>query len=98
MAADTTIAPQRPDPEVARVVLYLRAGCHLCEQARAVLARVREQTGQSWQEVDVDSSAELRERYGDLVPVVEVDGVRQGHLRIDADRVRRVLAAPAPEC
>ena len=36
---------------------------------------------------------QLAEEYADLVPVVVVDGVRRGYWRLDADRVRRALAA-----
>ena len=78
----------------SRVVLYGRAGCHLCDEARAIVAEVAAQTGQTWSEVDIDAapeSATLVGRYGDLVPVVTVDGVQQGFWRIDAGRLRRAL-------
>lgn len=76
-----------------RLVLYGRVGCHLCEEARALVASVASETGAPWAEIDVDDDAELAERYAELVPVVTVDGVQQGYWRIDADRLRRALAA-----
>lgn len=76
-----------------RLVLYGRVGCHLCEEARALVAAVSAETGALWAEIDVDDDAELAERYSELVPVVTVDGVQQGYWRIDADRLRRALAA-----
>ncbi|GGC09118.1 glutaredoxin family protein [Cellulomonas carbonis] len=82
----------QPDDDASRVVLHVRSGCHLCDDARAALAAA----GVRWTEVDVDTgpaSADLVARYGDLVPVVSVDGVQQGFWRIDADRVVRALAA-----
>lgn len=87
-----------------RVVLYGRAGCHLCDEARTLVQGVCADAGAGWREVDVDAAdaaplpggEPVREAYGDLVPVVEVDGVRQGYWRIDADRLRRVLAAGPP--
>ncbi|MEE6273919.1 glutaredoxin family protein [Georgenia wangjunii] len=78
-----------------RAVLYGRAGCHLCDEARALLAAECARAGVSWREVDVDSDAALRERYGELVPVVEVDGVQQGYWRIDGARLRSALAPPS---
>jgi glutaredoxin len=81
--------PSAPDSE--RVVLYGRAGCHLCDQARTMLERIREETGAGFREVDIDTDPGLRERYGELVPVVTVDGVQQGYWRIEADRVRSAL-------
>ena len=85
---DTT--PTDPAPP-ARVVLYGRDGCHLCDQARTMLERVREETGEGFVEVDIDAHPDLRERYGELVPVVTVDGVQQGYWRIEAARVRAAL-------
>ena len=39
----------------ARITLYGREGCHLCDDARAVIARVCADLGESWVEVDIDS-------------------------------------------
>jgi len=82
----------------ARVVLFGRDGCHLCDDARALVVRVCGETGDTWAEVDVDDPAASltpgqRDELGEMVPVVEVDGVRRGYWRIDEDRLRRALAA-----
>lgn len=90
----TTAAAGTSDGSGTRVVLYSRDGCHLCDSAREVVRAEAEHAGVGWVEVDVDSDAALAADYGDWVPVVEVDGVRQGYFRIDAARLRRVLAAP----
>ncbi|MFC4554488.1 glutaredoxin family protein [Georgenia faecalis] len=74
-----------------RVVLYGRAGCHLCDDARVVVARECAQAGVAWREVDVDTDPALAQRYGELVPVVEVDGVQRGYWRIEAGRLRAAL-------
>jgi glutaredoxin len=78
-----------------RVVLYVRAGCHLCEVARDLVAGLAQEGGTGWREVDIDASDDptLARRYGELVPVVTVDGVQQGYWRLDADRLRRALTA-----
>ncbi|MBC7290913.1 MAG: glutaredoxin family protein, partial [Actinotalea sp.] len=51
-------------PAGARVVLYGRAGCHLCDDARAVLADVVP-ADVGWAEVDVDTDPDLQARYGE---------------------------------
>ena len=79
-----------------RVVLYVRAACHLCDDAREVVNDVVTEAGATWVEVDVDTAADsagLTAAYGELVPVVTVDGVQQGYWRLDPDRLRRALAA-----
>lgn len=58
-----------------RITLVDRVGCHLCDEAAAVLDQVRAtHPGADWVRVDVDSSPRLLEAYDDLVPVVLVDG------------------------
>lgn len=82
--------------EAGRVVLYVRSRCHLCDAARQVVLPLAEEAGATVREVDIDTapdSAELVDRYGELIPVVVVDGVQQGYWRIDGERVRRALAA-----
>ncbi|RZS63037.1 glutaredoxin family protein [Xylanimonas ulmi] len=77
------------------MVLFSRVGCHLCDDAREVVARVCEAAGERWCEIDIDSgpqSASLQDRYSDYVPVVEVDGVQQGFWQVDGDRLARRLA------
>ena len=76
-----------------RVVLYVRAGCHLCETGREVVAAVAAESGTAWAEVDIDVSPGTRSLFGELVPAVLVDGVLVDHWRIDADRLRRAIAA-----
>ncbi|PJI95022.1 glutaredoxin family protein [Luteimicrobium subarcticum] len=85
MSTDTSTAP--------RVVLYGRAGCHLCDEARPVVERVCADTGQGFLEVDVDVDPVLVAAYGDLVPVVTVDGVKHGFWQIDADHLRDALTS-----
>ena len=54
----------------ARITLYGRPGCHLCEEAREVLRRA----GAPFEEVDIESDDELFKRYLERIPVVAVDG------------------------
>lgn len=64
-----------PGDQRPRITLVDRAGCHLCDEAAAVLDRVSaSRRGAGWVRVDVESSPELLEAYADLVPVVLVDG------------------------
>ena len=56
-----------------RVVLYERAECHLCEEARLALDALI--GPDRYDRVDIDSSDELVVRYGFRVPVLAVDGV-----------------------
>ena len=76
-----------------RVTLYTRPGCHLCDEARETVARVCAELGEGFEEVDVDTDPELRERFTEEVPVTFVDGRQHDFWRVDADRLRAALRA-----
>lgn len=76
----------------ARVTMYTRQGCHLCDDALEVVAAACAASGSEYALVDIDGDEQLRERYGDQVPVVTVDGATVGFWRIDADILREALA------
>jgi glutaredoxin len=82
---------QRNRRVVKQVTLLTRPGCHLCEDARAVVRAAAELTGTAIVELNVDDDRELRAEYGDMVPVVLVDGVEHGYFQIDGARLERVL-------
>jgi glutaredoxin len=69
------------------VKLYTRQGCHLCDDAKAVLAR----HGLVPQEIDIDVDPQLVERYTTCVPVVEIDGKERFRGRVDEVLLRRLL-------
>ena len=75
----------------ARVTLYTRPGCHLCDDARAVVARVCEELGQSFTEVDITTDDDLRDRYDEEIPVTLVDGRQHDFWRVDETRLRAAL-------
>lgn len=75
----------------ARITLLTRPGCHLCDEARAVVSKVAHDTGTGWVEQNIDDDAELTERYTDEVPVVLVDGAQHAFWRVDEERLRKAL-------
>jgi glutaredoxin len=75
----------------ARVLLYSRPGCHLCDDARAVIERVCAEAGTGFDEVDITTSAELLERFGEEIPVTFVDGRQHDFWRVDERRLRAAL-------
>lgn len=48
------------------LVLYGTEGCHLCDDAHALLEQLR----LSWQNVDVTENPDLLQRYGVKIPVL----------------------------
>lgn len=80
----------------ARITLYGRPACHLCEYAREALGRVRDATGVSWVEVSVESDPRLEQEYGDRVPVIMLDGREHSWFRVEEERLFRDLNAAGP--
>jgi hypothetical protein len=61
------------DAPMATVTLYTRPGCHLCEQAHAIVIAALRGMELPVRVVDIDEDAALRDRYTNRVPVVAVD-------------------------
>ena len=74
-----------------RITLLTKPGCHLCDDARAVIERVAADTGVAWHEVDILSNPELQVKWWDQIPVTLVDGVQHDFWRVDEQRLRRAL-------
>jgi hypothetical protein len=75
------------------VTLLTRPGCHLCAEARSVIAAVCAELGVPWSEREIGPDPEEFRRYADFVPVTLVDGVEHDFLRVSAERLRRALGA-----
>ncbi len=75
----------------ARVTLYSRPGCHLCDDAREVIARVCAEVGTTYDEVDITTSPELLRAYAEQIPVTLVDGRQHDFWRVDESRLRAAL-------
>jgi glutaredoxin len=66
-----------------RVVLYTRAGCHLCDTARDVLMSERSRSPFELVEVDIAGDDSLEREYGIRIPVVEIDGQERFEYEVD---------------
>jgi glutaredoxin len=73
------------------VTLYGRPGCHLCDDARAALERVRATVPFRLEEVDIEQDDDLMRRYLERIPVVAVDGEEVAELFVDEEAFRRNL-------
>jgi hypothetical protein len=73
------------------ITLLSRPGCHLCDDARAIIARVAGELGVPWEERDITRSADDLRAYGDQIPVTLIDGVQHDFWRVSEDRLRAAL-------
>jgi glutaredoxin len=76
---------------VRTVTLYGRPGCHLCDDARRALERVRAQHPFHLEEVDIEADDALFTRYLERIPVVALDGEELFELFVDEQALARTL-------
>lgn len=74
------------------VTLYTRQGCHLCEEAKAVLRKVLADYAAALEEIDIDGDPALRQRFDQEVPVVFIEGRKAFKFRVTEAALRRKLA------
>lgn len=73
------------------ITLLSRPGCHLCDDARAVISRVATDLGVSWNERDITASPGDLAQYSEMVPVTLIDGVQHDFWRVSEERLRAAL-------
>lgn len=77
-----------------RVTLLGKPGCHLCDDARAVVQRVVADLGDAdvvVEERSILDDPELNARYWDEIPVVLIDDRVHTIWRVDPDRLRTAI-------
>ncbi len=78
------------------VTMYMREGCHLCEEAKTAMAPILAALSANLQEVDVDDDPILRARYTNDVPVIFIGSQFFAQHRVDVARLRRHLENAKP--
>jgi len=74
-----------------QLTLYTKPGCHLCEELKEILLRVRQQQEFELNHVDISGDRLLTRRYGHHIPVLLIDGIEVGRNRIDeGDLIRKL--------
>jgi glutaredoxin len=76
---------------VTVLTLYGKAGCHLCEEARKVVESVLSERSFDLREVDVSVDPELHRRFGERIPVVEIEGEEVFEFHVDPVALRERL-------
>ncbi|MEY9962108.1 glutaredoxin [Streptacidiphilus sp. MAP12-16] len=83
----------RKSPADHLITLIGKPDCHLCEDARAVVARLADELGFSWEERDINQDKELFDEYAEQIPVTLIDGRQHDFWRVDESRLRKALGA-----
>lgn len=76
-----------------KVVLYHRAGCHLCDDAWELLVRMRDRYALVLEKHDVDADPALAAEFGECVPVVTVNGRVRFRGKVSPVLLRRLFGS-----
>lgn len=76
----------------ARVVLIGKPDCHLCENARLIIARVCDELCVKWTELSILDDPVLADKYFESIPVLIVDGKQVDQFRVDEARLRTAIS------
>ncbi|MYW69335.1 glutaredoxin family protein [Streptomyces sp. SID8379] len=82
---------EKKSPSERVVTLIGKPGCHLCDDAQAVIEKVCAEVGASWEKKDINEDEELHRKYWEQIPVVLVDGAQHDFWRVQEERLRRAL-------
>ena len=76
-----------------QIQIYSRHGCHLCAQALETLEILQSELDFEIEEIFIDGDPELEYKYGDQVPVIQIDHVQHDFFRIDPTRFKKSFSA-----
>ena len=82
-----------PDDAVRRITLITKPGCHLCDDARAVVEKVAAETGAEVEEINMLEHPDLVAKYAEQIPVTLVDGKQHDYWRASAE-----VGTKGPSC
>ena len=74
-----------------RLTLYSRESCHLCEEMKAIIARVGREIPIDLEEIDIATDEALERAYGEQIPVLFAGGRKIAKFRVTEDELRRRL-------
>ena len=73
------------------VTVFTRTGCHLCEDALALLESLKSELSFEIEEILIDGDEELEKLYGEQIPVTQIDGEHHDFWRVEPERFRSSL-------
>lgn len=83
-----------------QLTLIGKPGCHLCDDARGTIERVRTELAErgietSLDELDILQDPQLARRHSEDIPVVQINGRRHAIWRVDPERLTAAVEKAA---
>ena len=75
----------------AKVVLYSKPGCHLCEEAKAAMSAANCEGEYTLNEINIETDPELMRKYKSDIPVITIDGIEAFRHGLTSEAFRQRL-------
>ncbi len=72
-----------------QVQIYSRHGCHLCEEALRTLEILQKELNFEIKEIFIDGDQDLEYKFGEQVPVIQIDHVQHDFFTVNPARFRK---------
>ena len=76
----------------AKIILYSKPGCHLCEEMKAEMAKANCASLYRMEEINIETDEQLSARYRNDIPVLEINGIEAFRHRLTAGEFKAYLA------
>ena len=76
----------------AKVVIYSRPGCHLCDEAKQTIITAVDASEYTLEEINIEGDPDLLRRYQFDIPVISINGEDVFRHRLSANQFRQALA------
>ena len=76
----------------ARLTLYSKAGCHLCDEMKEVVDRLGSRVPLELHVVDISTDPVLEKQFGAEIPVLMIEGRKAAKFRVTEEELEKVLA------
>ncbi len=82
----------KPPVGLPQIELLGKPGCHLCEEAKAVVAEVCQPRNVPWKEVNIEDQPDTYAAYLEEIPVLLINGRKAFKYHIDKKALQRALS------
>lgn len=76
-------------PEILQIEIYSRPECHLCDEAKEVIERVRRRYPFSLRVINIEEDPVLEKAYGAEIPVIFINGNKAFKYRVDEGELEK---------
>ena len=75
-----------------KVVIYSRPGCHLCDEAKQIIAAAGRADEYTLDEINIESAPDLIKRYQNDIPVITINGIEMFKHRLTVEQFESAIA------